>query len=234
METKKQIRNKILDIRSQMTLEVCNEKSALIIKHFVSTDYFIKARIIMLYADFRNEVSTKELFVISKEAGKMVCFPRISDEGMRFYYVEDLKDLVRSSYGILEPDVLEVADTVIIGSEVAGSVITGSVITSSEIVGSEIADSEITKSEKAGLEKANFELDERVCMIMPGAAFDIDFHRLGYGKGYYDRYLADNLNITKVAVAYDFQVLEQIPQDEFDIACDCIITEKRILVKCKR
>ena len=225
METKKQIRNKILDIRSQMTLEVCNEKSALIIKHFVSTDYFIKARIIMLYADFRNEVSTKELFVISKEAGKMVCFPRISDEGMRFYYVEDLKDLVRSSYGILEPDVLEVAGSVITGSEIVGS----------EIADSEITGSVITGSEIAGLEKAGyFALDESVCMIMPGAAFDIDFHRLGYGKGYYDRYLADNLNITKVAVAYDFQVLEQIPQDEFDIACDCIITEKRILVKCKR
>ena len=72
-----------------------------------------------------------------------------------------------------------------------------------------------------------------VVMIMPGLAFDTSFNRIGYGGGYYDRYLKRNYetdNILKIALAYDFQVLKDEITDieEHDKRPDIIITEKSI------
>lgn len=67
-------------------------------------------------------------------------------------------------------------------------------------------------------------------MFMPGLVFDKYHGRIGYGGGYYDRYLSRhrNDNIFKVAIAYDFQVLktEEIIMEAHDIKPDIIITEK--------
>lgn len=67
-------------------------------------------------------------------------------------------------------------------------------------------------------------------MFMPGLVFDIGHGRIGYGGGYYDRYLYRHKddNIFKVAIAYDFQVLktERIEMETHDIKPDIIITEK--------
>ena len=71
-----------------------------------------------------------------------------------------------------------------------------------------------------------------IVMIMPGLAFDTSFNRIGYGGGYYDRYLKRNEenNIVKIALAYDFQVLKDEITDieEYDIRPDIIITDKNI------
>lgn len=68
-------------------------------------------------------------------------------------------------------------------------------------------------------------------MIMPGVAFDRELHRLGYGGGYYDKYLAIPNSHLKMAVAYEFQILDSIPTDEFDVKMDIIITENEIIRK---
>ena len=55
-------------------------------------------------------------------------------------------------------------------------------------------------------------------LIMPGVAFDIYGNRVGYGKGFYDRFLADKepLRLRSIGVAYEMQVLLQVPWDEGD------------------
>ena len=67
-------------------------------------------------------------------------------------------------------------------------------------------------------------------MFMPGLVFDKNHGRIGYGGGDYDRYLSRHKddNIFKVAIAYDFQVLEteKIIMETHDIKPDIIITEK--------
>lgn len=67
-------------------------------------------------------------------------------------------------------------------------------------------------------------------ILIPGLAFDKDRNRLGHGKGYYDRFLnrvrSDSL---KIALAFDFQVLDSIPIENWDIPMDLIITEKGII-----
>ena len=67
-------------------------------------------------------------------------------------------------------------------------------------------------------------------IIVPGVAFDSMGGRIGYGKGYYDRFLPQlRADVPKLGLAYDFQVLPRVPQDEFDIRMDAIVTEKGIL-----
>lgn len=67
-------------------------------------------------------------------------------------------------------------------------------------------------------------------IIMPGTAFDKKLHRCGYGGGFYDRYLAKYPKLDKIAVAFDFQIYDEIPYEVTDINPDMIFTEKRTLV----
>ena len=63
-----------------------------------------------------------------------------------------------------------------------------------------------------------------------GLAFDVTLNRIGYGGGFYDRYLVKNGDrYYKTAICFDYQVLDDIPAEEFDIRPDMIITDKRII-----
>jgi 5-formyltetrahydrofolate cyclo-ligase len=59
--------------------------------------------------------------------------------------------------------------------------------------------------------------------LVPGVGFDAAGHRLGRGRGYYDRILADVAG-TRCGVAFDEQLVEQIPVEPHDIALNCILT----------
>ena len=65
-------------------------------------------------------------------------------------------------------------------------------------------------------------------IIMPGVAFDRENHRVGYGGGYYDRFLEKHPQIQRVAVAFDFQMVEEVPTEPTDICPHIIVTEKEI------
>ena len=63
-------------------------------------------------------------------------------------------------------------------------------------------------------------------MIMPGVCFDRYGKRIGFGKGYYDKYLIKNRNIKKVAIAFSEQVTnETIELEDYDIKYNYLITE---------
>ena len=69
-------------------------------------------------------------------------------------------------------------------------------------------------------------------MLIPLLAFDKRKYRLGYGKGFYDRYLNKYLkkfkNILSVGVAFSFQRHHKLPMSQNDVKLDFIITEKGI------
>ena len=72
--------------------------------------------------------------------------------------------------------------------------------------------------------------DEKVLILMPGLAFDREHNRIGYGGGFYDRYLeryADT-NFTKVSLAYDFQIFDALEVEEHDQKIDAVITEDEV------
>lgn len=71
--------------------------------------------------------------------------------------------------------------------------------------------------------------NRKCLMIMPGVAFDENCNRIGYGGGYYDKYLAECDEICKIALAFEIQIYQELPCEEHDLKPDLIVTEKRIL-----
>ena len=65
--------------------------------------------------------------------------------------------------------------------------------------------------------------DETALVLMPGMAFDPQGHRIGYGGGFYDKFLAKEPDHPTLALCYDFQMLEHLETEEFDIPVDCVL-----------
>lgn len=65
--------------------------------------------------------------------------------------------------------------------------------------------------------------DSTALILMPGLAFDRQGHRIGYGGGFYDKYLAREPDHPTVALCYDFQILQQLETDVYDIPVDKVI-----------
>lgn len=71
-------------------------------------------------------------------------------------------------------------------------------------------------------------------IVVPGVAFDKNGGRIGYGAGYYDRYFKrineeNKSRIIKLALIYDFQLIDEVPTDEEDVLIDAVLTEKQFI-----
>lgn len=65
--------------------------------------------------------------------------------------------------------------------------------------------------------------DPTALVLMPGLAFDPMGHRIGYGGGFYDKFLAGEPEHPTVALCYEFQMLPKLETEEFDIPVDCVL-----------
>lgn len=70
--------------------------------------------------------------------------------------------------------------------------------------------------------------EEDALVIVPGVAFDKMRHRCGYGQGFYDRYLQAHPFHSTAALAFAFQLVDEIPADDHDVRPQVLITEKEI------
>ena len=68
-------------------------------------------------------------------------------------------------------------------------------------------------------------------LLIPMVAFDKNCNRLGYGGGFYDRFLEknQNINLIKIGLAFSFQKVNQLPVNKFDKKLDYIFTEKKFI-----
>ena len=69
---------------------------------------------------------------------------------------------------------------------------------------------------------------EEAMMVMPGVAFDVNCNRVGYGGGFYDRFLEKHPKIQRVAVGFSFQMLPEVPTEPTDIRPQVIVTEEQV------
>ena len=180
METKKEIRHKIIRLRKEMDPLVWQQATNDITERVINHPRFLEETDIYCYANYNGEVGTSSIMEEAWKLGKSVWFPRIEGSKMNFYLVESKDDLQPGAYGILEP------------------------------TGNHIADGE------DGL------------LIMPGVAFDEECHRIGYGGGFYDRFLEKHPDITRLAVAFDFQILDLVPTEPTDICPQIIVTQSKV------
>lgn len=186
MESKKEVRKKICEIREQLSFDEVKEKSSQIQAKVLDLPEYKEADHILLYADFRHEVMTKEIFVAAIRDKKKVYFPRCNLDGtMDFYQVISVRQLYDNKWGIKEP-------------------------------------------KENPTTKYHYYKEENTLAIIPGVAFDIRGYRVGYGKGFYDRFFSENRSITMIALAFAEQILDEVPNDAHDIKMDKIVSEKII------
>ena len=72
------------------------------------------------------------------------------------------------------------------------------------------------------------ESEPALCFV-PGVAFSESGDRIGFGRGYYDRFLAAHPDVKKVGICYEFQLTNEIRPKSTDVKMDTIITEERII-----
>ncbi|MEF9934637.1 MAG: 5-formyltetrahydrofolate cyclo-ligase [Clostridium sp.] len=180
---KKEVRKKLLEDRSSLTINEVESLSSLINSHILKWDKYINSKTFMTYYAFRNEVLTDDVINNGFEKGKMVVLPKSIKDGSVILpcIIKSLGDLVEGNYGILEPKPDNLA------------------------------------------EKNQLDI-----VFVPGVGFDRNGFRIGYGAGYYDRFLKDYKGI-KVGVCFEVQVTDNAYPDSHDIAMDYIITERGII-----
>lgn len=181
METKKDIRKRVLAERKTLSFEAQTEKTQKIYEQVISHPLFLDAGEIYCYIDYNHEAGTKKLIEKSWELGKNVAVPKVIGDQMEFFYITSFDELKEGYYKIMEPVTEEKADA------------------------------------------------PEALVIMPGAAFDEECSRIGYGGGFYDKYLERHPGYRRIALAFELQITEHVPADTYDIKPEVIITEKRII-----
>jgi 5-formyltetrahydrofolate cyclo-ligase len=76
---------------------------------------------------------------------------------------------------------------------------------------------------------AQVQPDEVDFALVPALAVDARGYRIGYGGGYYDKLIPRLRGACTCAVAYDFQLVSEVPQLPFDVAVDLVVTDARVI-----
>lgn len=198
MKSKVELRNEILQRRDTLTQVERKEKSYQIAQRVVKQKEFIDANKILLFAAYKSEVDTTEIFKVAQKQEKAVYYPKVIGNELEFYRVQKQENLMQGYRGIREPKVNP---------------------------------------------QLQFQLKQRdrILIIMPGVVFDEVGNRIGYGGGYYDRFLqkiesspVEEQNqeidcICKMAIAFSCQMVEtgQIPSEVHDKKVEYLITEEK-------
>lgn len=172
---KSEIRTKYLEIRKAIKNK--DIKSNIITKKIINTKIYQESKVIALYKNLSSEVDTNFLIDYSIKNNKTVLLPKVEDNNLIFYKIEENEKLVKNNFNILEPI-----------------------------------------PNKKNIYN-NIDL-----IIVPGIAFDKEGNRLGFGKGYYDRFLCDK-QIYKIGICFIEQLTNHIPTNKYDIKMDEVITD---------
>ncbi|MQL50706.1 5-formyltetrahydrofolate cyclo-ligase [Desulfofundulus thermobenzoicus] len=185
---KGELRKDVLKARGSLSPVEVAEKSKRILTRVLSLEEFHRAKTLMAYVDFRNEVKTGDLIVESMARGKRVAVPLTDVAGKRLVpslLLDFPGDLAPGTWGILEPR------------------------------------PECLRP----LEPQELDL-----VVVPGVAFDRQGNRLGYGGGFYDRFLPQTGPDTVwLAPAFEVQVVPEVYHGPHDCPVHILVTEERVV-----
>ena len=153
---------------------------------------------ILVYASMRSEVMTDDIILDALANGKKVFCPKVTDkESGKMEFVR-IMTLEDLKEGYFGIREPEINEE----SEIA-------------------REGNLENGQDSSVVSADYAL-----VIMPGAAFDRENNRIGYGGGFYDRYLKENPENKTIALAFECQITdEKIPADEFDMKPEVLLTE---------
>ncbi|MDH5174398.1 MAG: 5-formyltetrahydrofolate cyclo-ligase [Elusimicrobiota bacterium] len=196
-EKKRKLRQELLRKRGNLSRNEINAKSGKIENRLFALPEFQRAKTVMFYVSFRNEVATGKMMRNAMKLKKRIAVPVVHGEKIVAYEIKNpKKELSKGSFGIREPK----------------------------------------KEFRRRVNRKEIDL-----VVVPGVVFDKRGGRLGYGRGYYDRFLGSkSTKVTMnrshqcalVGLAFDLQIAREIPLKRKDVKVDKIVTENRI-INCK-
>jgi 5-formyltetrahydrofolate cyclo-ligase len=215
--SKVKTRKKLLDFRIKLSKKEVENLSKKIIKKLKAEKEFKKAKIILLYHPIKNEVDTisllgKELKTQLKTIGEKDKNPQEKSckKSIKKAHKKNIKNFQEKIFAL--PRICKKTNKIHLHQ-----------ITDLN----ELQIGKFNIKEPCTHHKVIPQKDVDL-IITPGIAFDKKGHRIGYGKGYFDR-LFKTSNAYKIALAYDFQIIENVPAEKHDKKVDMIITEKRTI-----
>ena len=202
MLSKQALRRNIRLLKRDADAKLLREESDRLCEKILRHERLLAAAAVIAYCPLPDEIDIFPVIQSLFDSGKRVLLPRvISDTEMVLCEYKGAASLAVGHYGIMEP--------------------TGFPVELNEIAS-------ITRNEyinSRSINEASSELSHQsaIVALVPGMAFDNDGHRLGRGKGYYDRLLVKCRPYT-IGVAFSFQIVDCVPHEEHDACMDEIIT----------
>ena len=199
LQEKKAFRKQMLAKRDALTTEYRDEADAARTARLRQEAWFREAEVLLFYVSYRSEADTRTLLGTAFAEGKMVAVPKVMGTEMEFFRITSMEQLKEGYRGILEPD--ETCERF----------------------------DEVPLSQEAWKTDALDRKGHNIVLLVPGCAFDEKGGRMGYGGGFYDRFMERYPELMRVALAYEIQLVPEVPKEPHDKPVDVIVTETRII-----
>ena len=211
MDEKKAIRAEVSAKKKALPMEEVERQSMELKERFCQLDAYKDAACIYAYMSYNEEVRTMPIIEQAWTDGKRVAVPKTYASGAKV-----------NSNGKAIPDFMEFI--YIRSMEDCTEGYMGIPEPKDAICG-------IDEAGDLDLSKAQVAEEQKVLLLMPGLAFDRTGNRIGYGGGFYDKYLHSHRDVkfTTVALCFDFQVYDQIPTKAHDEKMDLIISPDEVI-----
>ena len=198
---KKEIRREVTEKKNKLTKEQVTEWSLQLKEKFCGLEEYKNAESIYFYLTFNKEVQTAPMIRRALADGKRVAVPVTLPSGNSFY--KDGRPKADYMEFIYVSSMKQIEEFPLSSMGIPEP--------DQEIV--------IREPERVAEEK-------KVLILMPGLAFDKNGNRIGYGGGFYDKYLSSHpdTEFTKVALCFAFQIYDEIPTEPHDEKMDQILS----------
>ena len=211
MEEKKAIRAEVSAKKKALPMEEVERQSLELKERFCQLDAYKDAEGSYAYMSDNEEVRTMPIIEQAWADGKRVAVPRTYASGAK-----------KNDKGDVIPDFMEFIYIRSMDDCTKG------------YMGIPEPKDSICGFDEAGdldLSKAQIAEEKKVLLLMPGLAFDRSGNRIGYGGGFYDKYLHSHRDVhfTTVALCFDFQVYDKIPTKAHDEKMDLIISPAEVI-----
>lgn len=206
MDPKREIRRIKAQLRNDLPADLRRRHDGEIVSRVARHPFFVTCGILLCYVACRGEVDLSRLMEIAWQAGKRVAVPRVrADQEISREVPKEARAREISLNPILvnhEMDFYEIQSFSELSPGYAGIL--------------EPMQGKILVEVKQG---------ESVLALLPGLAFDKAGNRLGYGKGFYDRYLEQNPGFYTMGIAYSVQCEKTLPTSPHDRKVQAVMTE---------